>query len=74
MARGVQGMIDLTVPGGGCSLSVVVVGAGAADGMTDERRDCGSMKRMLKRIEPVSDVYYFFRMDCLTCDTSCNGT
>jgi hypothetical protein len=52
MASGVQGMIDLTVPGGGCSLSIVVVGAGGADGTTDDRRDCGSMKRMLKWTRP----------------------
>jgi len=47
-ASGVQGMIDLTVPGGDPSLAVAkeefVVG-------TDDRRDCGSIKRMLNVIK-----------------------
>lgn len=45
MASGVQGMMDLTVPGGGFSVSgVVVVGGGV---VVDVSREFGSMKRML---------------------------
>lgn len=45
IARGVQGRIDLTMPGGGCSVSVV--GIGAVEGTTDEVRDFGSINRIL---------------------------
>lgn len=45
MARGVHGMIDLTIPGGGTSPSIVEV---PCDGAVDvSRRVLGSRKRML---------------------------
>ena len=48
IARGVQGMMDLTVPGGGVSLSIAVLsGAAAEEVEEDESRDCGAMNRML---------------------------
>lgn len=46
MARGVQGIIDFTVPSGGSSLSVSICKDGA---VTDDRRDFGSMKRILTK-------------------------
>lgn len=49
MASGVQGMMDLTVPGGGSSVSTAV--AGGADA-PDESRDWGSMNRMLEEETP----------------------
>jgi hypothetical protein len=48
IASGVHGMMDLTVPGGGSSLSNMP--ADAAEGTPDESRECGSKKRMLGRI------------------------
>ena len=44
MARGVQGIIDLTVPAGASSLSDSV---GAIGEVTDPIRDFGSIKRIL---------------------------
>lgn len=44
MARGVQGMMDLTVPAGGSSPSNSV---GDIADATDPRRDLGSIKRIL---------------------------
>lgn len=46
MASGVQGIMDLTVPGGGWSVSSAVVVGGF--GGTEERRDAGVIKRILK--------------------------
>lgn len=48
MARGVQGMMDLTVPAGGSSPSNSV---GAIGDATDPRRDLGSIKRILGKNE-----------------------
>ena len=46
MARGVQGMIDLTVPGGGRSPSTLVM---APDkDVPAESNEAGSIKRMLE--------------------------
>jgi hypothetical protein len=42
IARGVQGIMDLTVPVGGSTQSVEI-----GVGITDANRDFGSMKRML---------------------------
>jgi len=47
MARGVQGMMDLTVPAGGSSPSNSVGAIGEA---TDPRRELGSIKRMLVEV------------------------
>jgi len=45
MARGVQGMMDLTVPGGGWSVSgEAFIGSG---GEIDERRELGCINRIL---------------------------
>jgi hypothetical protein len=56
MASGVQGIIDLTVPGGGSSLSMA--GADEADGTADERSDCGWMNRILQLLlVPVRQGY-----------------
>jgi hypothetical protein len=46
MARGVQGMMDFTVPGGASS-SDDGTAAAVDDGVTEETRDCGSIKRIL---------------------------
>jgi hypothetical protein len=46
IARGVQGMMDFTVPGGG-SFSEDGTATAVDDGVTDETRDRGSMKRIL---------------------------
>ena len=48
IARGVQGIIDLTVPAGGSSLSNSV---GAIGEVTDPIRDLGSIKRILEEDE-----------------------
>lgn len=48
MANGVHGIIDLTVPAGGSSLSVSV---GKDGEETVPRRDFGSMKRILYKTE-----------------------
>jgi hypothetical protein len=68
MASGVQGRIDLNVPGGGTSFSTL--GMVLVDGNTDERRDCGWMKRMLT--EPTSIFYFKWNCDARTCDIDCN--
>ena len=44
MASGVHGIIDFTVPAGGSSLSDSICRDG---GLMDDRRDLGSMKRIL---------------------------
>lgn len=47
IASGVQGMIDLTVPGGGWSVSAVPVAGGR--GEREERRELGTINRMLEK-------------------------
>jgi len=48
IARGVQGIIDLTVPAGGSSFSNSI---GAIGEVTDPIRDLGSIKRILEEDE-----------------------
>lgn len=47
MARGVHGMMDLTVPGGGASESVTTATFSESEDGTDESKASGRMKRML---------------------------
>jgi hypothetical protein len=47
IASGVQGMIDLTIPGGAWSPHAGTEAAEAAGGPTEESKYCGSMNRML---------------------------
>jgi hypothetical protein len=46
MAKGVQGMMDFTVPGGGSSLTVSVA---EGIGIVEAKSDLGSINRMLQR-------------------------
>lgn len=52
MARGVQGMMDLTVPAGGSSPSNSI---GATGDATDPRRDLGSIKRILGQMNGIKN-------------------
>jgi len=49
MARGVQGIMDFTVPGGASS-SDIGTAAAVDEGVTDDKSDPGSIKRMLEWI------------------------